>query len=79
MSARARIQAAADATKRMDDLLDPAIEDLRGAIRGGNGAGIYHDVSRVRSALAHAKVAITKASEIANATVWPTAEDYDRS
>jgi hypothetical protein len=77
MSGRERIRLAAEATKRMDDLLDPALNDLRGALRGGNGAGVYHDVSRVRSALATAFVAVTKAQAIANKTDWPAEQDYD--
>jgi hypothetical protein len=78
MKARTKICLAAEATRQMDDLLMPALHELSGAIRGGNGAGIYHDLSRVRTALAQAARAIARAQEIAANTTWPSNEDYDR-
>ena len=78
MSLRTKIRAAAEATNKMDQLLDPALNELRTAIRGGNGAGVYFDVGRVRSALVQAADAIRQAQQIASTTAWPTNEDYDR-
>jgi hypothetical protein len=76
--ARRKIEQGAAATKQMDDLLEPALNALISAIRDGNGAGIYYDLSRVRSALTNARVAIDKALEIERSTAWPSNEDYDR-
>lgn len=76
-TSRQKIDAARKATGRMDNLLEPAIADLLRAINVGNGAGVYYDVSAVRSALVNAKQAIIKAQEIATATEWPTHADYD--
>lgn len=78
MRAREKITLAADATKAMDKLLMSALDDLRIALGRGNGAGVYSDVSAVRSALQNAKVAIAKAQDVVGKTRWPSDEDYDQ-
>jgi hypothetical protein len=77
MSARSRIDRAFAATARMDGLLNPALDALLSALGPSNGAGIYRDVSRVRSAMAAAKAAIIAAEAIDRETQWPSNEDYD--
>lgn len=76
--ARRKIEVAAAATARMDQLLEPALDELRIAIRDGNGAGVYFDVPRVRAAMAQAKRAIELAQHVATSVGWPTNEDYDQ-
>lgn len=76
--ARNKIRLAALATKQMDELLGPAMDRLEAAIRVGNGAGIYADVSAVRVAMTRLKIAIIKAEQIDCRADWPTAADYDQ-
>lgn len=76
-TARRKIELAALATAKMDDLLIPAIDNLRSAAHGGNGAGIYSDLSRLRSAMASMSSALRDAQKIYDATSWPTNDDYD--
>lgn len=75
--ARERIHLAAAATARIDSDLWRPIERLQEAGRCGNGAGIYCDISRFRSALSEAAAAIKRAQEIMGSTEWPTDNDYD--
>lgn len=75
--ARTKINRAAQATARIDKDLWGPIQRLQDAGRGSNGAGIYSDLSRFRSALADAAAAIRGAQDVMKATEWPTDRDYD--
>jgi hypothetical protein len=76
---RVRVSITRAATKRMEEILQPAIDELQSAINVSNGAGVYHDVSRVRSAMAKLKWAIELAQQVDKSITWPTAEDYDHA
>lgn len=77
--ARRRIERAQEATRQIDHNLDlwQAIETLQRAGGPSNGAGIYADIPRLKSALAAAASAIARAQKIVNETEWPSDHDYD--
>lgn len=75
--ARERIRKAQEATDKIDKDLWGPIERLQRAGSCGNGAGIFSDVSLLRSALAEAAAAIKRAQDIMKETDWPTNVDYD--
>jgi hypothetical protein len=75
--ARAKINRAQRETARINDVLWESIRCLQGAGCRSNGAGIFSDLSRFRSALAEAAIAIKRAQDIVKATDWPTDNDYD--
>jgi hypothetical protein len=75
--ARARIAKARAATIAIDQDLWSPIERLQRAGESANGAGIYADVPRFRSALHEAAAAIARAQKIIRETDWPSDHDYD--
>jgi len=79
LKSASRIHIAREATRRIDELLQPALDELQSAINIGNGGGVYHDVPRVRSAMARLKRAIDCAQAVEASVTWPTAEDYDHA
>lgn len=77
MDVRRKISAAQKATLEIDECLIPSANRLLRAVQESNGAAIYPDPSRVRSAMADMEAAIKRAREIYIQTAWPTDVDYD--
>jgi hypothetical protein len=75
--ARHKIVKAKLATDAIDNDLWRPIERLKSAGATSNGAGIYADVPRLRTALVDAAEAIARAQKIVRETDWPTDHDYD--
>lgn len=71
-----RIAKAKAATAAIDRQLWPAIDHLQRIGQVSNGAGIYADVSALRSALTRATLAVALALQAIRETEWPTEEDY---
>jgi len=76
-AARAKIARAGHSVTEIDRHLWGPIERLERAGSASNGAGIYADIPRFRSALAEAATAIADAQKIVRETDWPTDQDYD--
>lgn len=65
------ISAAKLATAQMEELLQPALEDLRRALEISQRTGVYEDVGAVRAAMTRLKLAIDQAMRIARRAGWP--------
>lgn len=67
----AGISAAALATAQIEELLQPAIDELRRATNVTERSGVYSDVSHVRTAMANMQRAIDQAQRLARRVGWP--------
>jgi len=74
---RDRIARAQEATAKIDRDLWRPLERLTDICKPSNGAGIFCDIPRIKSALAEAAAAIASAQKIMNDTEWPSDRDYD--
>lgn len=65
------ITSARAATAEIEQLLQPAIEELRGALNVTEQSGVYADAGAVRTAMVRAKSAIDQALRLARQVNWP--------
>lgn len=72
------ITAAQAATADIDELLRPAIDDLRSAINVTERSGVYRDIAAVRAALVRMKFAVDHAQRISRRVDWPISPERRR-
>lgn len=65
------ISAAKLATDQIDELLQPAVDELRRALNVTERSGVYADVGALIAAMARIRVAVDQAQRIARRVDWP--------